>query len=153
MPTAWPLKSKRGAFSVMLAQYRLPRHHVAMPCLSCSLVIPSSSRCCSASWRMPCFSGTLGAGLTGKANGKCFCNSQIASTAGSCSYSFVCGEGVRVRCFVLSVFICTFSARKRSRNSANCSKPIVQFAATSLECGARLSHAVFWHSLIKSLHG
>ena len=101
-----------------------------MPSLSCSLVIPSNSKCCSASLRMPSFSGTLGAGLTGKANGKCFCNSQIASTAGSCSRSFVCGEGFRLGCFVLSGFTWVFSARRRSRNSASCSKPIVQFAAS-----------------------
>ncbi len=103
-----------------------------MPSLSCSLDIPSSSRCCSASLRMPSLSGTLGAGLTGKANGKCFCNRHIASTAGSCSRGFVCKAGSRLRCLVLSVLTCCFSARRRSRSSASCSKPIVQLTASWL---------------------
>ena len=119
-----------------------------MPSFSCSLDIPSSSRCCSASLRMPSLSGNLGAGLTGKANGKCFCNRQMASSAGSCSLGVFCCEDFRLFCFVLSVFACSFSARRRSRSSASCSKPIVQFAVSWLIRGARLSHAAFWDSLI-----
>ncbi|MNH23579.1 hypothetical protein D3C79_834830 [compost metagenome] len=100
--------------------------------MSCSLVMPSSSRCCSASLKMPSLSGTLGAGLTGKASGKCFCNGQIAATAGSCSRGFAWGGDLRLGGFGLSAFSCTFSARRRSRSSASCSKPIVQFTASKL---------------------
>ena len=109
MPAACPLKSKRGAFSTMLAQYRAPRHHVEMPSLSCSRVIPSSSKCCSASLRMPSLSGTLGAGLTGNANGKCFCNGQIASTAGSSSRGLACGGGLPLDvCRAIGLYLLIF---------------------------------------------
>ena len=141
MPAAWPFRSKRGAFSTMLAQYRVPRHQVEMPSLSCSLVIPSNSKCCSASLKIPSLSGTLGAGLTGKANGKCFCSGQIASTAGSFSRGFAFGEGLRLAGVALSAFTCSFSARRRSRRPASCSKPIVQFTALSWLRGARIFHA------------
>ena len=127
----------------MLAQYRVPRHQAEIPSLSCSLVKPSSSKCCSASLKMPSLSGTLGAGLTGKAKGKCFCKRQIASSAGSWSRDFACGVDFRVAGLGLAVFTCLASARRRSRSSASCSKPIVQFTASWLIRGARLSHAAF----------
>jgi len=116
----------------MLFQYRDPLHQVEMPSLSCSLVNPSSSKCCSASLRMPSLSGTFGAGLTGNASGKCFCNGQIASTAGSWLRGFACGRDLRLGCFPRSAFWGSFSARRRSRSSASCSKPIVLFTASRL---------------------
>ncbi len=130
----------------MLAQYRVPRHQVEIPNWSCSRVSPSSSKCCSASLRMPSLSGTLGDGLTGKANGKCFCNGQIASNAGSWLRGLAWGEDLHLRSVWMTAFAGSFSARRRSRSSASCSKPIVQYTASRWLRGARIFDAARFSS-------
>nr|GFC13963.1 hypothetical protein [Tanacetum cinerariifolium] len=96
---------------------------------------------------MPSLSGTFGAGLTGNASGKCFCNGQIASTAGSCIRGLACCVGLRLIGLALSAFWGSFSARRRSRSSANCSKPIVLFTARRLIAGYKDIPCNAWEQL------